>query len=362
MNSTIEKVYFPSLTGIRAIAVYMVFIFHLNPFGGNLYGKFLQDYTSKFYVGVTLFFVLSGFLITFRYYNNNRFSWKQYFYNRLARIYPLFFIVVTCTLLIRAYTQPYESVTHFLSIYLLNVTFLKGFFTDFFFSGLLQGWSLTVEETFYLIAPVIFLVVKKSKVWLLIMPIFLITIGWLMVVIFSKVDFYGFFGSYRLMFSGTFFGRCTEFFIGAFLALLVRENKLIKCYLPLTYIGIACIMFCIYLIPIKNKQTVNIIGVWDLVFTNLLLPSSIFIFFYGVLTERSFVSRILSSKIFVLLGKSSYAFYLIHIGYLSTLIRMLVSNRLLVFILINIIAILLYLFIEEPLHRYFRNSATKEGK
>lgn len=361
MNLIKDKIYFPPLTGIRAIAVYMVFIFHLNPFDEENYGRFLREYTSKFYVGVTLFFVLSGFLITFRYYNNKAFRFKQYFYNRLARIYPLFFIIVTCTLLIRAYTQPYDSIGQFLSIYLLNITFLKGFFKDFFFSGLLQGWSLTVEETFYLAAPFIFIAIKKSKASLLILPIFFIATGLSMVALFSKVDFYGLFGSYRLLFSGTFFGRCVEFFVGVFLALLVKENRLIKVSLPLTYIGIACVMFCIHLIPIKNRQTINIVGIWDLISANLLLPASIFVFFYGLLTEKSLVSKILGSKIFVLLGKSSYAFYLIHIGYLSTLIRLFISNRLLVFILINITAILLYLFLEEPLHRYFRNKVGKSN-
>ena len=60
-----NKEIFPSLTGIRAIAAYMVFIHHYNTFAN----KGLHDFFGEFHIGVTLFFVLSGFLIAHRYYN-----------------------------------------------------------------------------------------------------------------------------------------------------------------------------------------------------------------------------------------------------------------------------------------------------
>lgn len=345
-----DRLYFPSLTAIRAIAAYMVFMAHFNPF----YETSVYTYVSKFYVGVTLFFVLSGFLITYKYYDNKKFNLKEYIYNRFIRIYPLFFLIVTATLLLRAVFQGYDDPWQFLVIYLMNITFLKGFFWDYFFSGLMQGWSLTVEETFYLMAPFLFFLIKKTKLSFLILPLFFVATGLLLVSIFSKIDFYGFFGNYRLMFSGTFFGRCIDFFCGMYLAVLVKENRFIKIKLHLTYIGLVSIAVCIYLIPLQDKITAYQIDIWHLISSYLLLPISVVVFYYGLLSESTFITKLLSNKLFVLLGKSSYAFYLIHIGYLSSLIKVFTSNFLISFLITNVAALLIYLIIEKPIHTYLK--------
>ena len=76
MKQNVE--YFPGLTGIRAIAAFMVFIHHYNPFlESNSYLK-LRSIFGEFHVGVSLFFVLSGFLIGYRYYAIPKLNFKQY--------------------------------------------------------------------------------------------------------------------------------------------------------------------------------------------------------------------------------------------------------------------------------------------
>lgn len=55
--------YYPALTGLRALAAWLVFVFHFNPFGQGSAGWWLAEQFSS---GVGLFFVLSGFLITSR--------------------------------------------------------------------------------------------------------------------------------------------------------------------------------------------------------------------------------------------------------------------------------------------------------
>ena len=56
--------YIPALTGIRAVAAYVVFLHHLSFFNN---GTLLWQFTNEGHIGVTIFFVLSGFLITLRY-------------------------------------------------------------------------------------------------------------------------------------------------------------------------------------------------------------------------------------------------------------------------------------------------------
>ena len=60
-----SKENFPALTGIRAVAAFMVYIHHRNPFDEVFFGKKIHDFFGEFHVGVTIFFVLSGFLITY---------------------------------------------------------------------------------------------------------------------------------------------------------------------------------------------------------------------------------------------------------------------------------------------------------
>ena len=72
-----NKVNFPALTGIRALAAFMVYIHHYNPFSIEFFGKYIHDFFSEFHIGVTIFFVLSGFLICNRYFDEPNFSFKN---------------------------------------------------------------------------------------------------------------------------------------------------------------------------------------------------------------------------------------------------------------------------------------------
>ena len=121
------KEYLPALTGLRAVAAWLVFIHHFNPFAsetGFFFGLAQQGYT-----GVSLFFVLSGFLLPYHYYDaplTTRAGLSDYFRRRFVRIIPLLFLVVSGTFLLRYFTGklPYESPA---VEYLLNVSLLKGF-------------------------------------------------------------------------------------------------------------------------------------------------------------------------------------------------------------------------------------------
>ena len=111
---------YPALTGVRAIAAYMVFIHHNDIFKENIFGKLIHDFFTEFHVGVTIFFVLSGFLICNRYFEDENFNFKNYFVKRLARIYPMYFILTTITFIISKFSTNLFSLIlrNFCSVFL----------------------------------------------------------------------------------------------------------------------------------------------------------------------------------------------------------------------------------------------------
>jgi len=221
--------YIPALTGVRALAAYLVFISHYEYLFDENFPHGVQRFLQEFHIGVSIFFVLSGFLIAYRYYDNfhlTRDWFKQYLKNRVARIYPMYFLLTVFTFAVYLFV-PKTGVTagfnHPFTFMLMNITFVRGFFNDFKFTGIAQGWSLTVEECFYFSAPVIFYIAQRYKKFY-IQPVLITAFGFLMVLVFSRVNWYGFFGNFTFMMLYTFIGRCFEFFAGIQLALIVKHR------------------------------------------------------------------------------------------------------------------------------------------
>ena len=206
------------------------------------------------------------------------------------------------------------------------------------------------------------LVLRKSWKWLLLYPILLLGIGSILVSVGSshKDLLYGFFGSMQFMLSWTFFGRCTEFILGMGLALYVyrhpteERNGFLATLLGLSwmilYAGATAF-------PVQNSGDIGYTGslrMEDYIgffLANLILPIGIVLFIWGLLHEKTLLRKLLETRLFELLGKSSYSFYLIHVGVLDFLLNDYVTHNILVkFIIINLVAIALYKFVEHPLH------------
>jgi peptidoglycan/LPS O-acetylase OafA/YrhL len=383
--------YIPALTGVRALAAYLVFISHFYYVFGESIPQSVQKFFREFHIGVTIFFVLSGFLIAFRYYDNfslNKYWFKQYLKNRVARIYPMYFLLTICAF-VAAYFTHDEAVTggseHPIGILLMNITFVRGFFNDYKFSGIAQGWSLTVEECFYFSAPFMFFAAKKwGKSYL--QPIVITAFGFILVLIFRNISWYGFFGNFTFMMLNTFLGRCFEFFAGIMLALFIKKNGFGRSNrIMFTYIGFFLVFFCIWImsvLPVLPGDSFGQQNPLGIITNNYLLAAAITLFFYGLLTEGSALKKVLANRFVELLGKSSYIFYLIHLGFMYNLLHGGINrlnewvfgvydqwgvdwvspfqsdqlNLVLVFVLLNAVSILLFKTIEEPLNHYIRKS------
>jgi len=187
-----DNIYFPGLNGLRFFAAFLVVIHHIEQ------NKLLLKYPNIFFVpfietigslGVTLFFVLSGFLITFLLLTEktrfNDISVKQFYIRRVLRIWPLYFLIVILGLFILPQFSFFD-----IPIWSDNVSNNLGLKVFFFFLILpniaalitfpvpyaAQTWSIGVEEQFYLIWPWIINYSKKYLSVLLFIIVFLFMI------------------------------------------------------------------------------------------------------------------------------------------------------------------------------------------
>ncbi len=388
--------YIPALTGVRAIAAFFVFFHHYNQLD---FSYPIQRTLNEFHMGVTMFFVLSGFLICMRYYGNSEItgSWfRKYIKNRIARIYPMYLFLTLLTFLlyflIGGEASVIGTVQSPILILFLNIFFIRGFFDDLKFTGVGQGWSLTVEECFYLLAPVLFIGIKRNKNNLIYYPLLLLVFGITMVLVFSNFSVFGFFKNFQFLFLYTFFGRCVEFFIGMKLALIVLEKK--EKILPrpvfttMGVLGMAIAVSVLVFLPLNGREF-GLYHPFGIFTNNIILPIAIAVLYYGLIIEKSWLQKFLSSATMQLLGKSSYIFYLIHIGVIATFLKNISRNTIdllfnwfdnhglewvpeklndsilyiaLVFVLLNLVSIVLYKLMEEPLNLAIRKSSLLEKK
>ena len=390
MKSTTPN-YFPALTGVRALAAYLVFISHFSYAFDGTFPYRLQRFLGEFHIGVTIFFVLSGFLITYRYYHNFHLTadwFKYYLKNRVARIYPMYFLLTIAAFVYYFITKDQtitKGTSNPIGLLFLNITFLRGFFYQYWDTGIAQGWSLTVEECFYFSAPLMFLIAKKYNRFY-VQPVMITCFGVLLTLIFSHINWHGFFGNFTFVLLFTFFGRCFEFFVGIQLARFVLKNGLGRTNkFNYTWSGFVLIFVCVFIMsvqPITKPWTAGLETPVGIITNNYFLCIAIALMFYGLLTEHSFLKKTLSHPFVELLGKSSYIFYLIHLGWVYNLLHKMFDylndsifvlydkwgldwhspfetdylNLVYAFVLLNVLSILLFKTIEEPLNHYIRKS------
>ncbi|SMC61363.1 acyltransferase family protein [Moheibacter sediminis] len=353
MNSDkVNTAFFPALTGFRAIAAWMIFVYHFFPFKNESLPQIYKILADGFHIGVDMFFVLSGFLITYRYYEKINIDFNQYMLNRFARIYPMFFIITTLvyinTLFIRQDIPDNLSTELF-----LNYTLTKTIFFDYHLTGVKQAWTLTLEEMFYVIAPFLFILIKKNTMWLIIILSVIVFGGTVLHENFKNIGGTGGFLHQNI------FLYFIEFFAGVTLALMLRKFKT-NTKLFFTTFGSVMILFFLlthrYLDRLELDDSLE--SFIKMIFLTLF---GIMPLFWGLINEKNRIKDILSTKLFVLLGKSSYIFYLIHKGFIANYIKEDIwDNILFLFIVLNLFSILLFLYVEEPLNHKIRRKFRKK--
>jgi peptidoglycan/LPS O-acetylase OafA/YrhL len=326
----------------------------------------------ELHIGVTLFFVLSGFVITWRYDRRGLAQKREsflrgYFVNRFARIYPLYFVLVVPVMLYFHVRSP--------SAWFFNLTI----FTKYE-AGIPQAWSLRVEECFYVLAPAIFLLWKRNPfvplaaaaaVLVALYPLWMVpALG-------------GILGAPRSLFLYSFFGRFFEFYVGIWLAKRVARagtrpppGRRFPVWTAAGIAGIGAVVIGLAAIKaaVGPAYMYGLYHPAGIALNNLVLPVFIAAFYWGLIRERSWVRSSLSTPVADLLGRSSYAFYLIHINPVLTLVEIavvapigrlsasaavflaeLLKGRTAArFVFVSLAAIVLYKAVELPANRFLR--------
>jgi peptidoglycan/LPS O-acetylase OafA/YrhL len=187
--------YRSDIDGLRAVAVGLVVGFHAFP-----------NYFPGGFIGVDIFFVISGYLISgiiFTQLEENRFSFFEFYAKRINRIFPaLIAVLISCILLSKIYLFQNE-ITNFNHSLIAAVAFIANIFfygeAGYFDSAaetkpLLHLWSLGVEEQFYIVWPIFLIVLWKFRTmrpWMLLILIALsISVNLLLVKTHQAAAFY----------------------------------------------------------------------------------------------------------------------------------------------------------------------------
>jgi peptidoglycan/LPS O-acetylase OafA/YrhL len=148
----------PELDGLRGIAIILILLFHFGPVQGPL--GFLAPFFQTGWIGVDLFFVLSGYLITGILIDakGHAGAYKNFIIRRTLRIFPLYYAV----LLLDGYLSTSGKVDWWYFAYLSNVrVFLDNRWP--LIPALIPLWSLSVEEQFYLVFPLVVLFLSRKS-------------------------------------------------------------------------------------------------------------------------------------------------------------------------------------------------------
>jgi peptidoglycan/LPS O-acetylase OafA/YrhL len=286
------------IEGLRAIAVIPVVLYHAN-----------NRWAPGGYIGVDVFFVISGFLISKIILDEvmaDTFSFWSFYRRRIGRIFPALFLVLSVTSLAALVVLSPAALTEFgitlrsTALFFSNIEFnrLSGYFGgDAELKPLLHTWSLAVEEQFYIFFPVLLLGTKRwfrGQYLIVIVVCFLISLllSVLLVARHPQAAFY--------------LGppRAFELLVGAFIALDALPKNLSPIARDfIAGLGIAMIAFSAFMF----NQATTFPGV------NALVPSlGAAAIIYAGRSGQSTVGKCLSLPALRFIGAISYSLYLWH--------------------------------------------------
>lgn len=326
---------------LRAISVISVLFYHadLNFFRGG-------------WLGVDIFFVISGYLISniiLSEIQDGNFSLKKFYLRRLKRIFPALYFMLLFTIPVAYILLNPKSLLEYMNNLKYSLPFLSNVYLsslDFYvaepnkFSPLLHTWSLSIEEQFYLIFPVLILLFYKLRLlsYKVLIFSFLFLLGINLIDVSSISKFY------------LFHFRSWEFFLGFLIMLYSQKNKIIFS---------------------KNNEIFALLTIFVSLmlfndgYIDNLLPKVICLFGVSILllnhNDNLILSKISNIKFISLIGAMSYSIYLYHqpiyafvrIYLRRSFLEIGVSQHLYIIFLIFTISFISYKFIERPFNNNF---------
>ena len=285
-----KKNYIQEIQSLRGVAIIMAFLFHIN-----------QDVFSYGYLGVEIFFVISGFVITKIIYERSvegNFSFKNFFVSRFLRLMPALFVMVLITSFLILLTYKFQASpdtqinTGILSLIGLSnfyLLYLKNdYFNSFDESVFEHTWTLSMEFQFYLVLPfLLFFLYKffKANLKLYSYTFFFILCIFLIYNLANENEFF-----YRTE------SRIWEFIVGILTFFLLKKKLLNNNFI--IFFSFLSLIFFFYSEDL-----------FYLIITICLLTSFVIL----SLSKFYILKLILNNKILSYIGDISYSVYLWHL-------------------------------------------------
>ncbi len=333
--------YRPHIDGLRTIAVLLVVLFHMD-----------ASFFSGGYLGVDIFFVISGFVITQSLYKdyctNGRINIYMFYLRRFKRLYPalVFMLLVTTSAYIfwgylwdvNLYLKSAFS-AFFASSNLYFLFHGDNYFQQDLINPLTHTWSLGVEEQFYVLYPMLLMlglmVVRKYKVSIRTLAYTILAISALLFFVFAS-------GKGGLLSEFYFpFARFWELGIGCALSLLTMEGAGSRLATPLATFGVV-ILIAMQFVPALSSIVPLATGLTVIATAGIV---------YAGLAQTGLITNFLSRPLMVYFGKLSYSLYLWHLPviYFANLYVPPALFPVVAFSVSVLCAMVSYHFVENPL-------------
>lgn len=292
-------VYLPGLNGLRAIAALSVVIAHISQKGIADFGLSLIAELPMAGFGVTLFFVISGFLITFllikEFDKTNTIDVGKFYLRRIFRIWPIYYLFIVICFIVFLLTKE-QQLLH--NTQMLWYVFFAANIPFIFKNGILilvHYWSIGVEEQFYLFWPGL---VKLSKNKLLITASALFVLFLIL-----KLVFWYFFGNQSYLYRFVSVTRFHCMMIGAIGAILYLNKSKIIFKLQNKFVQL--IAWGVFI-----TLGLNIIYIPSVISHEIIAIASLSMIVGQISINKRLFS--LENYFFDFIGKISYGMYVIH--------------------------------------------------
>jgi len=376
-ENLVVKRYYPELDGLRAIAVLLVLWWHSSQWAYNItpaLGAFSNMYASISIIGalgVSLFFALSGFLISgiLMDLSERKDYLKVFYIRRFFRIFPLYYLsIIVISILSILYIQNFnlgDRIWYYV-FYLQNIDRL--FYGELPFEDerwlfFNHFWSLAIEEHFYIIWPLLFVWMYRNLSFsvcvcsMLCIAIISACIRYIMAV--------GGMWEHAQLFT---FSRVDALILGSVLAYIMNSNmsdsimpvlKKLSCKIA----PLSPVILSISVLYFSQYESIFVIYAKYMILLGGVFSFFLLVYVINVSYDKSLFQKVLCSGAFKYLSQISYGFYIFHIPILSVIQYYLLEhtslgywdNHIILFLLGGVITLsvasLSYYYFEKPILR-----------
>jgi peptidoglycan/LPS O-acetylase OafA/YrhL len=338
----------PSLDGLRGIAIALVLISHLSGARYFFSAKTLAWVGDVGNLGVRLFFVISGFLITrlllAEIETNQRISLKAFYIRRVLRIFPAFYVFIACAVVLAGLGFATLDRSDLLHAVTYTMNYHANYSENF---SLRHLWSLSVEEQFYLLWPLTLALLMPSKAMRALVAVILV-VPVLRVVLYTLTP------GYDQIADTGFEGVCDALATGCLLAMAMPRLSRMEWFNRLVLGPLFPVLFAAILLANKQRDHPKFFWLLCVPFMNVALALTVLRY---VQAPTLPLARLLNRQPLVAIGVFSYSLYLWQQLFL---IQFRPVTSMLVVFPINILmaaacAAISYRFVEKPFLRLKRH-------